>query len=241
MSVSGYVRGISREIRDTFAERDPDAYIEAYTRFYERRAASTGEDAAPATAAPATAAAGGADAPASAEAVRYNAQAELMGELYKNLDTLDGKASGLLTYCGLVLAGSSFLVDRANEAWIALWSVVVVALAAVSAFFAVQAIFLAWTPAYRLRDHQVGEACRQYYEVRQRRTRFYLVSWLAITISTIMFLVGLVAEYLDDATGIFDRSPTPVVETGGARIDASGGSAAPGADETGAGAEPPEM
>ncbi len=206
MSLTSYVKEVYGDFRNTFTERDAAAYISAYARFHGAKAEHAGPVVLDGPERRSEKCDTHSRAVGAEDHATHAAHAELMGELYKNLDTLDGKASGLLTYCGLILAGSSFLVTRADASWIAFLSVVVVALAAISALFAVQAIFLSWTPATKLADPSVGaeEACIQYYRVRQRRTRFYLVSWLAITVTTLLFLACLIAEYIDDATDLFE-------------------------------------
>lgn len=42
--------------------------------------------------------------------LKQAAYAGLLKELYENLDTLDSKASALLTFCGLIIASSSLFL-----------------------------------------------------------------------------------------------------------------------------------
>ncbi len=135
----------------------------------------------------------------------HAALAELKEDLYRNLDTLDGKASGLLSYCGLVLAGSAILLDRGgNQISVQVIAFVAVT-AAVSALLGVFVLFVKWTPTDRLERDRTIDACRQYFGVRKRRTRLYIVSWMTIVLSTAAFIFYLGVSL---ATGNVTRTET---------------------------------
>lgn len=120
------------------------------------------------------------------------AQAHLLDDLYKNLDTLDQKAMSLLTFCGLVIAAAALLscsaqcavADNFRHALMALFVA-----AAASAVLCLSIIFVRWPSAASLRKVELVDECKSYYITRQHRTMVYVWAWLIMIAATIALAI----------------------------------------------------
>ena len=121
------------------------------------------------------------------DALSQRAQAYLLDDLYKNLDTLDQKIQVLLMFSGLIVAAAAILATRASGVEYDSVLIVIVGTALLAALFGFSVIDVRWTSARRMRNRSLEEACVTYYKTRQHRTRMYSVArWMMIA-STAMF------------------------------------------------------
>lgn len=127
--------------------------------------------------------------------VKLSAQAQLLDGLYKNLDTLDHKATCLLTYCGLVIAAVGFAsTSFAGRAIYLPEASVLVLAAAVAALLSLSVIHVDWPSAASLQNRTVGDACCHYYILRKHRSAIYLWAWRIMVATTIAIGIGYIAH-----------------------------------------------
>lgn len=164
-------------------EREVEAYIRAYEQFYAHKTGKTVPE------------------PQKDHGIEEKdsfyrqARADLLNDLYKNLDTLDGKASGLLAYSGLIIAGSTLLLGSPIAPESPLPIYFIAALAGLAAFLALDVIGLKWTSAEEIGGRTLWKACSHYYSVRRYRTSGYRLGWSLIAIATGSFLLTYILGF----------------------------------------------
>jgi hypothetical protein len=156
---------------------DSKDYVDSYVLFYARRLGLEGNYQTPKEI---------------DEKLVVSAKTHLLDDLYKNLDTIDSKASALLAFCGLILASISLFLSSPNAReydsilYILFLSVVV------SAVLAITVIDIHWTNPRDLRGRTLESACMSYYTTRRKRTARYRSAWF-LTFASVLVLGGYVA------------------------------------------------
>jgi len=120
------------------------------------------------------------------------AKNELRDDLYKNLDSLDNKASGILTFCGFAIAVLSLPVV-ANFKDIKHQEILNYLLFAslFAAILALSALGVRWSKPASLRECTLHQSCVRYYNTRESRTIRLNLAW-AIEISSIIVASGFI-------------------------------------------------
>ena len=148
-------------------------FVSAYVEFYKQLKGASDED-------------------TKKEDFVVESMAHMLEFIYRNLDTLDQKASSLLTYCGLVIAATTFLFQYAQTELQLLLLKVAFIMSGFSAIGALYVIDVHWTSPSELKTRTLQSACVQYHLTRSRRTSVYLLSrWIifAITVFCILYMV----------------------------------------------------
>lgn len=118
--------------------------------------------------------------------LKQKAFADLLHELYKNLDTLDTKASGMLSFCGLIIAVLAIVITNAlivGDRVVVICCFLGVA-AIVSSLFTMQLLFVNWSASELLAKRTLEDACKHYYCVREERTACLQWAWRFIFSAT---------------------------------------------------------
>lgn len=132
--------------------------------------------------------------------ISMQAKTHLVEDLYKNLDTLDSKASALLTFCGVVLASITVMISLSYDTKYDFVLYFLFTSVTISSILALTVINVHWTSAKEIAHRTLEEACFSYYTTRYRRTKMYLLAWKIAVVSIIILvtyvLLDLVFEKL---------------------------------------------
>lgn len=139
----------------------------------------------------------------SVEDIKMMARAELLKDLYKNLDTIDNKASALLQFCGVILTSASIFVvslgwleatarDSAPHHLLKVLEPPAVLLligSLIAGAACLLVLNIRWSKPYEIENRTLEEACRSYYDTRTFRTKTYLFGWFVVVI--VLFICGM--------------------------------------------------
>ncbi len=160
-----------------FSRRGPSEesheYVEAFIEFYARRTGATAQH-------------------RRTKVFLDGARSQLLDDIYKNLDTIDGKANALLTYCGIMIAASALLLSMGRPPWLQVVAIGVVLLfSCAAALLAMTVLHVHWTAPDQLGQRTLEEACQLYVDTRRSRTTRYLWAWSIMFTTTLATVVGL--------------------------------------------------
>ena len=104
--------------------------------------------------------------------------------LYDNLNIIDSKASSLLTYNSLIIAGIAIILSMKEEAdFITFLYISTIFIFIISSIFCLKVVYLHWSSTTDLRNP--AKHLDELLEVREKRTINYRFSWYLSFWSTI--------------------------------------------------------
>ncbi|MEA2880743.1 MAG: hypothetical protein QOF14_5939 [Hyphomicrobiales bacterium] len=122
---------------------------------------------------------------------------QLYDQLYKNLDSLDTKASALLNACAIVASINIFLTQYFLQTSRGVPILIVGAgiLAILAFLVCTYVVRVQWTAVSKLQRQSFPEALREFVKTRNKRTWAYIASWWGVFVAVLMMLIHL-SRYL---------------------------------------------
>jgi len=137
---------------------------------------------------------------------KSQAHADILVDLYKNLDTIDTKASGGLAFSGLILTALTIAATSPllQEYKLFLYILMIMTVAASVLFATV--LWVHWSNATELKALELHAACVSYYKTRRGRTLRFQIGMAIQIMAIIITAIGMidrigVVEYFRDGGG----------------------------------------